>query len=181
VKDCMLDLETLGVGTNAVVISIGAVMFDLDTHDRVGETFYTNVNVQSCLDAGLTVNGGTLGFWLKQPDEARLALLSDPIPFLKVACQKFAEYCTRNWAKTLWGNGATFDNIIIRNAFYAVGEQFPVHYRGDRDVRTIVDLAKRLGVGQERTTRVGVHHNALDDAMYQVGYVTDLYRKIKQR
>ena len=37
-KDIMLDLETLSLDNNAVVVSIGAVKFDLATGET-GETF----------------------------------------------------------------------------------------------------------------------------------------------
>jgi hypothetical protein len=46
--DLMIDLETLGLTANSVVLSIGAVFFDLEGED-LGPTFYTNVDRESCV------------------------------------------------------------------------------------------------------------------------------------
>ena len=52
----MLDLETMGRDSNAVICSIGVVEFDINTGET-GREFFAKVDIQSCLDRGLTVNG----------------------------------------------------------------------------------------------------------------------------
>jgi DNA polymerase III epsilon subunit-like protein len=66
----MLDLETMGNAQNSAIVSIGAVEFDLNTGET-GEEFYERVNLQSCLDKGLIVNGSTVYWWLEQNETAR--------------------------------------------------------------------------------------------------------------
>lgn len=76
-KHVMVDLETLGTKPGSVILSIGAVTFDLDGSGRDGRTFYQRVNIQSCLDAGMTVDGDTVEWWFHPDrDQARRALLS---------------------------------------------------------------------------------------------------------
>ncbi len=57
----MLDLETWGTAPGSALRSIGAVFFDLD--GKTGETFYRNIDKQSCLDAGLKIDPATVSWW----------------------------------------------------------------------------------------------------------------------
>ena len=51
-NDIMLDLETMGTGTDAAIIAIGAVRFDAKVTDRV----HRIVALQSSVDAGLRMD-----------------------------------------------------------------------------------------------------------------------------
>ena len=65
--------------------------------------------------------------------------------------------------KGVWGNGANFDNVILRNAYRNNQMLEPWNFRQDRCYRTI-----NAEFGQNITTPdIGVKHNALDDAIYQ--------------
>jgi len=168
-KDIMLDLETMGTGNNAMIASIGAVKFDLNTGET-GEEFYCTVNLESCDKYGLRADGGSIKFWMEQPDEARKALF-DPKPIsLPDALSKFKEFYGDFRKSNVWGNGALFDNVIMRNAFTAVNKMIPWGYKNDRDVRTLVQLGKLSGLQKQQVDREGVHHNALDDPKHQVKY-----------
>ena len=78
--DVMLDYETMSTASNAATPSIGAVVFDLENaivdKDR---SFYRNIDLQSCIDAGLQVDGSTIMWWFEQSDAARKHL-STPKP-----------------------------------------------------------------------------------------------------
>lgn len=86
----MLDLETMGFQSNASIVSIGAVAFDPE-NDLLGETFYVNVDLTSCLDHGLGVSGETIIWWLKQSSDAREALFKTPL-LLKDALLMFTQF-----------------------------------------------------------------------------------------
>ncbi len=59
-KDIMLDLETLGTTADAVILSIGAVKFNLETGKIDDEGFYRSVSVESNLDLGRRISEDTL-------------------------------------------------------------------------------------------------------------------------
>ena len=65
----MLDLETWGTRPGSALRSIGAVTFGLNA-TSVGARFYRNIDKESCLLAGLTVDTETVSWWLKQAPEA---------------------------------------------------------------------------------------------------------------
>jgi len=177
-KDIMLDLETMGTGNNAAIVSIGAVLFDIDTGD-IGSEFYMNVDLKSCMEAGLDADGDTICWWMKQSDEARMVLLENT-KSLEDACTAFGNWVRMVGKKAkLWGNGVAFDNVILRNAFNKAGVKFPVHFRNDMDVRTLVayDPEEKK---KQNSEREGTAHNALDDAKHQVKYVSAIHRRLKK-
>lgn len=156
----MVDLETLGNGGNAVIIAIGAVEFDTAT-GLLGREFYEVVDAQSCVDRGMEIDASTVMWWMKQSAEARAAFDKPGIP-LTEALHRFSTWYPTAVKTPLWGNGATFDNVILANAYKRARLSRPWGYQSDRCYRTLKAL--RPEVKQEA---IGVAHNALDDAKYQ--------------
>ncbi|MBN1138853.1 MAG: 3'-5' exoribonuclease [Anaerolineae bacterium] len=184
-KHVMLDLETMSTMSNAAIVAIGAVVFDPDTGE-MGKTFYCNVDLESCVARGLHIQGNTVMWWLERSEEARMALLSDRLPLDK-ALRQFSRYLQALGEVCVWGNGATFDNVIIANAYQAVGLERPWSYKNDRDVRTIEELGRQIQASQgiddaaEKTERTGIHHHALDDAIHQARYVSKIWQALCRR
>lgn len=179
----MLDLETMGNSSNAAIVSIGAVFFEPLTGET-GEEFYQVVSLNSSAHYG-ELDSSTVLWWLKQSDEARAVFEDKNKVTLRVALEAFtawiADHCDRNEKdKTnavVWGNGPTFDNVILGNAYKAVRLRQPWLFANDRDVRTVVDLGRYLrGIDPKKDlTLEGTAHNALDDAKFQVRYVSAIF------
>lgn len=167
----MVDLETLGQGSNAVIIAIGAVQFDPDT-GWIGEEFYDVVDPQTSVDAGMQIDVSTVMWWMRQGDDARKAVTRDGSPLADVLTS------LREWyphEAPLWGNGAAFDNVILGNAYKALKIRAPWPYWGDRCYRTLKALQPDI-----QLARTGTHHHALDDARSQAEHAIRLLRAIAQ-
>jgi hypothetical protein len=158
----MIDLETMGTGYRAAIVAIGAVCFD-PYSDEVGDTYYTTATLQSAFDLGLRADAGAIEFWLKQPDEARREI-TEGGGMLGVALYHFRDWLPSN--PLVWGNGSNFDCRVLREAYECAGLRCPFHFRDERDMRTIVNFGRDLGLSIE-VQREGVHHHALDDAVFQ--------------
>lgn len=79
----------------------------------------------------------------------------------------------------VWGNGATFDNVILRGAYERAGRICPWEFWNDHDVRTIVTLGRSVGFDPKRDMPfIGDVHNALADARHQAKYVSAIWQKI---
>ncbi|EER9151029.1 exonuclease, partial [Escherichia coli] len=79
----------------------------------------------------------------------------------------------------VWGNGANFDNTILRRSYERQGIPCPWRYSNDRDVRTIVELGKAVDFDARTAIPFeGERHNALDDARYQAKYVSTIWQKL---
>ncbi|ATC93486.1 3'-5' exonuclease [Pseudoalteromonas tunicata] len=179
----MLDLETMGQGSNAAIVAIGAVFFE-PTTGEIGANFYWRVDLESAAKYG-EVDPSTIIWWLKQSDAARAEITSDDTLDLNCALSEFCEWIaqiekTNN--RIVWGNGASFDNVILSNAFKAVEYKKPWEYCNDRDVRTVVELGRTLkGFDPKRDMPFeGTAHNALDDAIHQAKYVSAIYKALAE-
>lgn len=75
-KDIMIDCETMSEKPNGAIVSIGAVQFDMGTGE-IGKKFYKNIDLQSCINYGLTLSAGTIMWWMSKDKEAQNSLLKD--------------------------------------------------------------------------------------------------------
>ena len=167
----MVDLETMGIGPNAAIVAIGAVAMDTDKLVLTGDEFYGVVSLQSSVDAGLVIDPSTVLWWLGQSDEARKELYGRRSIPLYDALSNFsfwvAKNCPAKGMRCIWGNGASFDNVVLASAYKAVGRDQPWTYSGDRCYRTMRQLHPAIG-GPEAS---GVAHNALADAKWQAEHL----------
>ena len=184
-KDIMLDIETLDTAQSAVVLSIGAVVFD--PHSKaLGETFYveftTDLDTQQRV--GRTVSAATITWWMQQGAAAK-QVFADPAPegvrrvSTAQGLTEFASFVARNGGKKveLWGNGADFDNVIIGSLFDSFGLIKPWSYGKNRCYRTM----KRVFGENVPLVRQGVHHNGLDDAITQAVHLQEIFACMTSR
>ncbi|HDD9810029.1 TPA: 3'-5' exoribonuclease [Escherichia coli] len=173
----MIDLETMGKNPDAAVISIGAIFFDPQTGD-IGPEFSKTIDLDT---AGGVIDRDTVKWWLKQSREAQSAILADEIP-LDDALLQLREFIDENSGEffvQVWGNGTSFDNVILRRSYERQGIPCPWRYHNDRDVRTIVELGKTIYFDARTVIPFeGVRHNALDDARHQAKYVSAIWQKL---
>nr|EER1923583.1 exonuclease [Escherichia coli] len=159
----MIDLETMGKNPDAPIISIGAIFFDPQTGD-MGPEFSKTIDLET---AGGVIDRDTIKWWLKQSREAQSAIMTDEIP-LDDALLQLREFIDENSGEffvQVWGNGANFDNTILRRSYERQGIPCPWRYCNDRDVRTIVELGKAVDFDARTAIPFeGERHNALDDA-----------------
>lgn len=179
----MVDMETMGKKTNAPIVSIGAVVFNPST-GILGETFYKVVSLESAVSWGAEIDPSTVIWWLKQSSEARSAIANDDAIKLDDALLMFTDFVMDNItggrkAARVWGNGATFDNAILRSSFELTCIDCPWDYWNDRDVRTMVELGKAIGFNPKASIPFeGDRHNALADAQHQARYVSAIWQRL---
>ncbi|EJH1481826.1 3'-5' exoribonuclease [Escherichia coli] len=173
----MIDLETMGKNPDAPIISLGAIFFDPQTGE-MGPEFSKTIDLDT---AGGVIDRDVIKWWLKQSREAQSAILTDEIP-LDDALLQLREFIDENscgFYVRVWGNGANFDNVILRRSYERQGIPCPWRYCNDRDVRTIVELGNSIGFDVRMTIPFeGVPHNALDDARHQAKQVSAIWQKL---
>jgi len=162
----MIDLETLGT----VITQIGAVYFDWT--GKTGETFLVNVNVKSCLDAGLEICYKELKFWLENRD--KISWDKNTIPLTK-ALKLLTEFCNKEKKSQVWSH--YYDIMVLETACRKLGQKLPFSYRRWKDIRTLVYLA----YGEKRKKGTEKTHNALEDCLYQVDYCIGAFQKLEER
>lgn len=174
--DVMIDLETMSLTPGAAILSIGAVSFNLlDEPGNMNQVFYENVDLTSCLLAGLEIEASTVQWWRDQSVEAKQALLEAERRPLREVLERFSAWYREREAKCVWANGPTADVVWMEAAYRAVGMSPPWEYKDVRCFRTIVDLS---GIDKKAIPMRGVEHDALSDAVWQTKVVQTAAQKL---
>lgn len=177
----MVDIETMGKKPTAPILSIGAVSSVLTRGNW--RTVHCAVNLESAMNSGAIAEPDTILWWLKQSAEARAAVCNKEVPSLNEALLQLADFIKANSINPdflrVWGNGAVFDNVILRESYNRTALPEPWNWFNDRDVRTIVELGREIGFNPKRDMPFdGEPHNALHDAIHQAKYVSAIYQRL---
>jgi hypothetical protein len=172
----MIDLETMGTRFDAPIIAVGAVFFDPMT-GNTGERFLEAVDLADAFRFG-KASGDTVKWWMEQSEAARKAAIRGTAQLGDVL-GRFADFYRTGTKVAVWGNGATFDISILEYAFMrSLNKAPPWDFWMVRDCRTVKDLGSHLSV--DTGPAVGVQHNALDDALNQVRWVSQMWAQLKR-
>lgn len=169
----MCDLETLGTTADAVILSIGAVKFDLETGEIDDKGFYASVSVESNLQWKRRISESTLLWWFKQ-DAAARQVFFEPKEVLDEALVQFSDWIgTGDY--TMWSNGADFDLPMLTHAFTDCGIEIPWKFFNTRCFRTYKNLP---GAKNIKTPVAGVKHNAMADAYTQAQHICAVHKNL---
>lgn len=160
----MVDLETLGTTADSIILSIGAVKFDLDSNKIDDAGFYASISIDSNLEAGRKLSESTLLWWLKQSPDAQ-QVFHEPKQSLDSALSELSDWLVHN-RRMVWSNGADFDIPMLAHAHASFGMDSPWEFWNARCVRTYKSLPAAAKVPKPAND-----HNALRDAINQARYV----------
>lgn len=182
----MVDLKTMGNTPDAPIISIGAAFFNPYTGD-IGSQFYKVISLASSMASGAIPDASTIIWWLKQSSAARSPLVREETIPLEDALLQFNEFIGENAATDtrrvqVWGNGTTFNNVLLRRAYHRTRIRCPWECTNDRDVRTVVEMGKAVGFSpSENILFDNAEHDALAGALQQIKYVSTIWQKLTEK
>lgn len=171
----MIDIETWGTLPGSAIRSIGAVAFDLHSGISLDDTFYCNIDEDSCVDAGLTQDLKTITWWEAQSPAAQTLLQQNPLPVAEGLSELYSWF-NRVDGQEVWCQGAAFDVVLLEHAMRKLGIPVPWKFWNVRDTRTLYQVAD-LAYHNEK--REGVEHHALHDCQHQVKLVLLSMGKLK--
>ena len=177
----MIDLETLGKTTDAVVTELSAVAFKV-TGEIVSDFSVFISKEDQVTNYGRTICPETIAWWESQTAEARKIQedgAKEAVPLL-IAMMKFEEWVQRTNANfhsnvqelpspIAWGNGISFDLGKIHSMMETNDMSVPWDYWAEADVRTIHKLVPHHKQNMEF---IGTPHFGLDDCKHQIRYLT---------
>lgn len=170
----MVDLETLGTTPGGVILSLGAVQFDIET-GKTGSTFYKKIALADSLAAGLTVDAATLQWWMLQSEPAKKELF-DGAEEIKNVMYDFADFVDQpDQPVYLWGNSARFDLGLLEAAYVKLRIPIPWKFRNERCLRTLVSLAPHIKQNFKWDSTLTAH-NALHDCYQQIAYCCETWK-----
>ncbi|MHC5351661.1 3'-5' exonuclease [Metapseudomonas furukawaii] len=162
-----VDLETMGKGPKAAIVSIGCVRVE---QGQIAGGLYHRIDLETAIAEGGEMDASTVQWWLRQSAEARIEVdgTDTTAVSLSFALHELAAFMAGGQSGPdeilVWGNGSSFDNVILRGAFERSWLTVPWKFWNDRDLRTL------LAIFPEAKTAVtfeGTKHHALDDARHE--------------
>ena len=174
---CMIDLETMGLGTKPAIVSIGAVMVNIKTGEFVDQFYLDGLLESSVNDLGLEMWPSTVVWWSQQTEAARKALqpsdttINSALGQLRIWFLHWSSVC--DFSLPIWSNGATADIVWLNSAYKAAKIALPWSYRDERCYRTLKNLYPEIA-GDDQL----VAHNALEDAKWQGKHLIKLLEKV---
>lgn len=185
----ILDLETLGIGTDALVTQVGAAEFSMETGE-VTNVFNEKLDFDS-LD-NIEADVSVLRFWLRNEHNASMfkELIGtdnggiSPKEMWRKFSQWLTSIVTENETKDvkIWGNGISFDIEKVKYNIKKYNQPWALNYSNERDVRTIVDLATMITGENDYAFKKSVAndnpHDALADIIWEAAYISKAYHVI---
>jgi hypothetical protein len=172
----MIDIESLDTTPDCVILTIGVVLFD-PKGTGIIERLELRPTVEDQTEIyDRSINEDTLRWWSEQSPEALEEALGDNgrMP-LKECMEILYKFCWNRDA--VWSNGASFDVVVMENAFRQTSDKpnpIPWPFWSIRDTRTLYDIAGvKLKDGGHTTS-----HKAVEDAERQAIVVQKAYTKL---
>lgn len=162
----VLDLETMSTSPNAAIAAIGCVRVE---QGEIVDEFYERVDLESSRAMGGDIDTPTLQWWLTQPHEARQEVSGElPAIDIEIALCSLLNFMRRGGITDdqplVWGNGSSFDNVILGSAYQRARIPLPWKFWNDRDLRTLLALYPQ---SKKAITFEGIKHHALNDARHE--------------
>ena len=178
----MLDLETLGTKPGCVILSIGATTFTTTGELELDNMFYAKIDIASSKEAGFFISKDTMGWWQEQEEASRLEAFSGTAKIADTLKDFTAWYDMVTFGYDakhirLWGNGASFDEPILQEAykFCNLQDTYPINFRSSMCYRTLVALFPELAAA---VPYEGIPHNAIQDAINQAKKAHNILRSL---
>jgi hypothetical protein len=171
ITQVMVDIETLDTGTDALILSIGAVEFrpagvNGEILPVLGREYYCPISQQlQSQKWKRTTSQATVAWWDRQAEEAQRVLHDPSAVMLDKALLDFSMWLGGQ-GQQIWANPAMFDVVILESAYRATSLVIPWSHRQPRCYKTLRGIIELRG-GGEQMEFLGTPHNALDDAKYQ--------------
>lgn len=165
----MIDIETVGTGPDACILTIAAQTFDPLSTGYYDHNFYARVDIES--QPGRNIEQGTINWWATQPDIVKEeAFNPEGRVSLETALTDLAKLIWK--CRLIWANGPTFDMNILEHAYKSFGIPLPWQYYRVRDARTIYSLWPDL-------PKPPASHHALEDCCRQIDLLQATLKYLK--
>lgn len=193
--EMMIDLETLDTKPSAVVLSVGAVVWETLYSEADGLTyeikdrFLRVLNMEEQFSRGRTVSQSTLLWWQRQDSTAQVEAFNPVrrnvrlvLDELRGFVDQYADQSVGDLGiNAFWASPATFDFPIWEDLAMTFSNFVPWTYRQKYDVRTVVREANLSARDHLDSTLVGIPHTPVYDCEWQVSLLTAARQKLNRR
>ena len=153
----MIDIEGLGTGPDAAILTIAAQSFDPFDTGHYDRHYYARITLES--QENRRIQDDTLAWWATQPEAQAEAFAEDNRIPLDQALDELYKLAWQH--DYIWAQGPTYDINILEHAYKSYNKTQPWQFYRIRDSRTVLSL------WPERPVPPTSHH-ALEDTRKQI-------------
>jgi hypothetical protein len=169
-----IDIETLSLENNSVVLSIGIHSFSLNS--AFTDSYYCSLNIDEQLKKNRHISGSTLSWWMEQSDQAKEVFSNNGNVPIKTKLNEIVKFVDYYQSKYTWTNGPEFDSTILKSLFTDFDVKYPFSYKYSFDFRTIKHVGENIfHIKYEPDKEIA--HNALNDSIMQAKYIKKILLK----
>ncbi|MCP9764488.1 3'-5' exonuclease [Lacihabitans soyangensis] len=172
----IVDLETLGTKPGAVILSVALV--EWNWKGEIGKKGVFKIPLAESVAKGFVIEPETVKWWNEQDKIVFAKALNASVPtnmsgtILSEMMNFFADVMGEKTG--VWGNGSSFDLVLLKEYFDGFGYHTPWNPRIERDVRTIVSLLPEV---KREWKFEGTKHDPVDDCLNQIGYLVETVKR----
>lgn len=177
--DIVIDIETMSTGNDAVIVSIGALVFNrADTPGKFIDQIEMKIDVEN--QVGRVVDPSTVLWWMR-PDmeDARKAAFTkmDRRLRLGLALKNLDDFIAKHKINECWGCSPSFDMSILQHAYRQHKQEFPVPFWKWSCIRTVESFfyGKNTRKPGGENWLDGTAHDALDDCKMEAQVIQKCY------
>jgi hypothetical protein len=153
----MIDIEGLGTGPDAAILTIAAQSFDPFGTGYYDRHYYARVTLES--QENRRIQDDTLAWWATQPEAQNEAFAEDNRVPLDQALDELYKLAWQH--DYIWAQGPTYDINILEHAYKSYNKTQPWQFYRIRDSRTVLSLWPGRPVPP-------TSHHALEDTRKQI-------------
>ncbi len=190
--ELMFDLETLDTKPSAVVLSVGAVVWETLYSETDGliwepvERFMRVLDIQEQVDRQRTVSQSTLLWWQRQDRAAQEEAFHPvrmPVEDVLNAFRDFSDQYGQRGSplNAFWASPVAFDLPIWEDLAMTFSNHVPWNYNQRYDVRTVVREANLSAKDHKDSKLAGTPHTPVYDCEWQISLLTAARQKLNRR
>ncbi len=153
----MVDIEGLGTGPDAAILTIAAQSFDPFGTGHYDRHYYARITLES--QENRRIQDDTLAWWATQPEAQQEAFAEDNRVPLDQALDELYKLAWQH--DYIWAQGPTYDINILEHAYKSYNKTQPWQFYRIRDSRTVLSLWPGRPVPP-------TSHHALEDTRKQI-------------
>jgi hypothetical protein len=153
----MIDIEGLGTGPDAAILTIAAQSFDPFGTGYYARQYYARITLES--QENRIIQQDTIDWWATQHEAQTEAFMEEGRVPLDTALDSLYKLAWQH--KFIWANGPTYDMNILEHAYKSYDKKLPWQFYNVRDARTVYSLWPEL-------PKPATSHHALEDCRRQI-------------
>jgi hypothetical protein len=164
----MIDIEGLGTGPDAAILTIAAQSFDPFGTGHYDRHYYARITLES--QENRRIQDDTLAWWATQPEAQSEAFAEDNRIPLDQALDELYKLAWQH--DYIWAQGPTYDINILEHAYKSYNKTQPWQFYRIRDSRTVLSLWPGRPVPP-------TSHHALEDTRKQINILQQTLKYLK--